>query len=294
MTAIDDYYLYRPEKSLAIVLKQFKQGSPAKTEADFLVGEAILLADRGYGGFNLFETLRRNGTDYLIRVKNDFCREIVALAMKDFDTVINIEIRTTQTKRDKEDYGKCPNVHYLSGISKYGKDKVSTTWDFESSCKMSLRVVRFRIAENSYETIITSLQREQFPADRIKYLYHLRWQIETSFRDLKYTIGLTNFHARKEEFILQEIYARLTMYNLAERVMNALIIHQDKNRKFTYKVAFSDAAFIIRDYLKSHNPPDAVIVEAHILQHVIPIRPDRADERKMKPKSVVCFLYRVA
>lgn len=102
------------------------------------------------------------------------------------------------------------------------------------------------------------------------------------------------FHARKEEFILQEIYARLTMYNLAERVVNALIVHQDQNRKFTYKAAFSDAAFIIRDYLKSHDPPGAVAVEAHILQHVIPIRPGRADERKMKPKSTVCFLYRVA
>ena len=119
--------------------------------------------------------VRRNGIDYLIRVKNDFCWEIAALPMKDFDTVIHIEIRTTQTKWEKEDYGKCSNVHYLSGISKYGKDKVSTTWNFKSPCKMGLRVVRFRIAENSYETIITSLPRDQFPADRIKYLYHLRW-----------------------------------------------------------------------------------------------------------------------
>ena len=38
VAAVDDYYLYRPEKSPAIVLKQFKQSTPAKTEADFLVG----------------------------------------------------------------------------------------------------------------------------------------------------------------------------------------------------------------------------------------------------------------
>ena len=44
VTAIDDYYLYRPEKSPAIVLKQFKQSSPAKTEADFLVGEEFEIA----------------------------------------------------------------------------------------------------------------------------------------------------------------------------------------------------------------------------------------------------------
>ena len=33
-----------------------------------------------------------------------------------------------------------------------------------------------------------------------------RWGIERSFRKLKYTIGLTNFHAKKVEYILQEIF----------------------------------------------------------------------------------------
>ena len=41
VTAIDDYYLYRPEKSPAIVLKQFKQSVPAKTEEDFLIGDEL-------------------------------------------------------------------------------------------------------------------------------------------------------------------------------------------------------------------------------------------------------------
>ena len=33
--------MYRPEKSPAVVLRQFKQSTPAKTEADFLVGDEI-------------------------------------------------------------------------------------------------------------------------------------------------------------------------------------------------------------------------------------------------------------
>ena len=39
VAAVDEYYMYRPEKSTAVVLKQFKQSTPAKTEADFLVGD---------------------------------------------------------------------------------------------------------------------------------------------------------------------------------------------------------------------------------------------------------------
>ena len=83
--------------------------------------KAILLADRGYGGFNFFETLHRNGTDYLRLVKNDFCREIVVLPMKDFDTVIHIEIWTTQTNLDKADCGRCPNIHYFPAFPNTGK-----------------------------------------------------------------------------------------------------------------------------------------------------------------------------
>ncbi|WP_447558201.1 transposase [Streptococcus suis] len=39
---------------------------------------------------------------------------------------------------------------------------------------------------------------------KLKELYAYRWGIETSFRDLKYSIGLTHFHAKKKEGILQE------------------------------------------------------------------------------------------
>lgn len=46
--------------------------------------------------------------------------------------------------------------------------------------------------------------------------YSMRWGIETSFRELKYAVGLTSFHAKKREYILQEIWARLILYNFCE------------------------------------------------------------------------------
>jgi hypothetical protein len=47
---------------------------------------------------------------------------------------------------------------------------------------------------------------------KIKEIYALRWGIETSFRELKYAIGLSNFHAKKVAYIKQEIFARLTLF----------------------------------------------------------------------------------
>ncbi|WP_306756916.1 transposase [Agathobacter rectalis] len=62
-------------------------------------------------------------------------------------------------------------------------------------------------------------------------IYHLRWGIETSFRELKYAIGLTSFHARKPDFIKQEIYARLLLYNYCELITTHVIKQMKNNDK---------------------------------------------------------------
>ena len=54
----------------------------------------------------------------------------------------------------------------------------------------------------------------------------MRWGIETSFRDLKHTLGLLHLHAKKVEFILQEVFAKLTMYNFCELITQSVVIQQ--------------------------------------------------------------------
>lgn len=77
------------------------------------------------------------------------------------------------------------------------------TFDFLPSKKSELtviyelpvRIVRFKISDDSYEVIATNLSEDLFSSDDLKMLYSMRWGIETSFRDLKYTVGLRYFHA---------------------------------------------------------------------------------------------------
>ncbi|MFQ8900510.1 MAG: transposase [[Clostridium] scindens] len=59
------------------------------------------------------------------------------------------------------------------------------------------RIVRFPVSENAYEVAVTNLDKKDFPSELLKQLYAKRWGIETSFRDLKYTIGLLHFHSKK-------------------------------------------------------------------------------------------------
>lgn len=73
----------------------------------------------------------------------------------------------------------------------------------------------------------------EYPEKTIKDLYAGRWGIETSFRDLKYTVGMLNFHSKKVMCIKQEIYAHLIMYNFAEMITSHVVIEK-KQRKHTY------------------------------------------------------------
>ena len=138
---------------------------------------------------------------------------------------------------------------------------------------------------------MTNLDATSFPPFELKQLYNMRWGIETSFRELKYTVGLLHFHAKKVECIYQEIFARLIMYNFTELITSPVVISK-ADLKYTYKVNFSVAVHICRQFfLGNVSPPD---VEALIRRYVSPIRPGRSRPRNMTTKYAVSFMYRVA
>ena len=140
-------------------------------------------------------------------------------------------------------------------------------------------------------TLITNLDAEAFPSDERIRLYHLRWGIETSFQQLKYTIGPSLFQSKKVEYITQEIFARLTMYNFCELITSHVVI-QKKRRKYVYQTNFTAAVHICRQFLQGAVSPPKV--EDLIEQQVVPIRPGRSTPRKTKNIKFNGFFYRIA
>ena len=158
---------------------------------------------------------------------------------------------------------------------------------------IEFRAVRFSITDDSYETLITNLDESDFSPSELKSLYARRWGIETSFRELKYSVGLINFHAKKREYIIQEIFARLTMYNFTEMITSHIVIGQT-DTKHTYQVNFTVAIHICKRFLRCAGNVLSFDVEALIRKNILPIRPNRADIRKIRCKAAVSFVYRVA
>lgn len=121
----------------------------------------------------------------------------------------------------------------------------------------------------------------------------MRWGIETSFRDLKYTVGLVNLHGKRDAFVEQEIYSALTAFNFASRVCRVVVIRQPKKGLYAYRVNFKMAVTLCREFLKGRDT-DGEKLLAEIARYTIPIREGRSDQRKLYAKGFVGFTYRVA
>ncbi len=261
-----------------------------------LIDKALVMADRNYESFNDFAHVIEKGWYFLIRVKDVGSSGIAKgldLPCEDcFDVEVNLNITRKQTNAvkallsDRNHYRFIPPAATFDYLPARNRKAEPTRW-----YPLSFRIMRFSISEGSYEAIITNLPTEEFPPPEIKKLYAMRWGIETSFRALKYTVGLLYFHSKKAEYIRHEIAARLIMYNFFELITTNVII-RTKNRKHSYKANFTRAVHICRMFLRGDiSPPD---VEAQIARNIVPIRPDRQRKRERLFSSVISFAYRLS
>ena len=56
---------------------------------------------------------------------------------------------------------------------------------------------RVKIKPEAFETVLTNLDGQIYPPQKLKELYAGRWGIETSFWDLKYTLGMLHFFQKR-------------------------------------------------------------------------------------------------
>lgn len=259
------------------------------------IEKAILIADRGYESYNNLAHIQEKGWNYLIRIKDGIAGIKSGLILPnedEFDIPIQLNLTRKQTNAVKKLFNEKNNYKFVPSSTRFDYlPAKSRKFDPATFYTLSFRIVRFKISESTFETIITNLPAEQFSASEIKKLYAMRWGVETSFRELKYTLGLLHLHSKKTEFVYQEIFAKLTMYNFCELITQSVVI-QKRKRKYDYKVNFSDAVHICLQFFLGKVTPSNV--EALLMKYISPIRPGRKNTRKLMPKQAYSFIYRVA
>lgn len=272
---------------------------------------SIFIMDRGYSGLNVFETLNRlKNAFYLIRIKANELNEIKDLPEEECDVDIICHVTTSwlyyKEHRESEPYLHWVKKEVKKKAKKEAKEEAKEEakyirWNHEDDCKVHLRVVKFRINESGkdqWEVLVTNLDRSDFPLADMKGLYDMRWGIETSFRNLKYSVGVVNFHSKKSESIKMEMFAHLIMFNVVNRYIAFLPVKYKTNHKThittAYVVNFKQACDIVRQYFRRylcHNMGD-ILDEMN--QYRNPVRLNRKAPRHCRSQGVVSFQFRVA
>lgn len=250
--------------------------------------DVILVADRGYENYNIMAHADQKGWKYVIRVKdvnsNGMASALDLPHAGSFDTDVTLTFTRKNNKKTKAaGYRWMPQNQMFDYLPPKSEDTYT----------LPFRIARFKISDENYEVVVTNLDRSQFPSKNLKEIYQLRWGIETSFRELKYAIGLTSFHAKKVDYIKQEIFARLTLYNYCE-LITTHVIKNAANKDKTKQVNFTIAIYICREFLRQKRQLSPPAVIKLIEKNILPVRPNRKDPRKVKPQASVSFLYRVA
>lgn len=247
--------------------------------------KSIILADRGYESYNLIATCLEQKQKFVIRVKDITSNGMLSpLSLPDgeWDMDITRKITRKQTKETKNN--KDQYVILVNGSGKF--DYLEYEQDYYD---MKFRVVRFKITADTYECLITNLNQDEFTPKDLKEIYHMRWNEETSFRELKYKVGLINFHSKKRNFLKQEIYARFILFNVSNMIIETISL-QKECVKYVWKVNYATALTNIRRYLKKEIDENNLITR--IKKFLIPIRPGRNYSRNVKPKSLIPLNYK--
>ena len=250
--------------------------------------DSIIVADRGYESYNTIAHLENNGLKYVIRIKTSggIAQKFNIPHDKETDFSANILL----TRRHTNEVKANPKLYrYLSA---------SSTFDFlpkesKDTYSLKFRIIRLKISENNYETIVTNLYDDEFSAEDIKMIYKMRWGIETSFRELKYHVGLIAFHSKKKDCVIQEIFASLIMYNFSMLITENILIDDDKHNKYRSKVNYAVAIHICITFYRCNNVSPSHLRKL-IARNKCPVRHNRNALRKTRYHSAIPFNYRLS
>lgn len=250
----------------------------------------IIMGDRGFESYNNLAHVERKGWKYLIRIKDAHSSGIAAGLHLPRSSEFEVDVQRILTRKQTKEVKADPSLFRFL--------PTCAAFDFldlyeNKFYPISFRIVCFKIAPDTYETIITNLDRKAFPPSELKKLYNMRWGIETSFRALKYAVGLASFHSKRTEYITQEVFAALIMYNFSELIASHAIVQQ-KNTRYCYQINFALAVRICRHFLHSCDSLHPPNVEALILAYILPVRNGRCFPRNIHFRQAVGFNYRLA
>jgi len=220
-------------------------------------GDLILL-DRGYPAFWLFLFILSKQAHFCARVKTSWT-----------------EVRKFRNSGKKE---KIITLHpSLASIEQCKK------------LNLQVRAIRIELDSGETEILLTSLMdKDLYPHEIFKELYHLRWTVEENYKTAKSRIEIENFSGKSVESVYQDFHAKVFAMNLTATLTHpAQDIITGEQKKYAYRINVTQALSKMKDSIvllfKRPNIMELLTKLFDLfLVTIEPIRPGRKYPRKQR------------
>ena len=254
----------------------------------------LLIADRGFGSYNFFKTAEKAGAHYLVRITEKRAQGILGEeGFRKLEASSDVTVTRRLVRHHRQSAWQHPDEPEA-----YRFIGADTQFDFlepgkDGEIPVTIRIVRVKIADGTYEYLATDVPPAELSLLDLKSIYRLRWGIETSFRDLKHTLGAEKFRSRHREFVIQELWGRMILYNFCMEIVNQVSLKK-QGCKHVYRINVAQALKTCHEFLCAcAHLRESMDVEGWILKaEKSPVRDGRSYPRKKKHHGAQGFNYR--
>jgi hypothetical protein len=162
------------------------------------------------------------------------------------------------------------------------KPKDNPQWMSKSDISKIPKELKIRELNVSGKTLITTmLCPKKSTITIIKNLYKERWHIEVDFRNIKITLGLTEFKCKSPKMIIKEMWTSFLAYNIIRTLMLESALY---TKILPRRLSFKNALQLYLRYLESDTIKSSKLLLL-IAEKIIGNREGRIEPRLIKKRS---------
>lgn len=244
--------------------KSVGERDAACTHFKHLTANDLLLLDRGYPAFWLFQLILQTGAQFCARLPIDLWTKVKTQLLESAKNEILLTLEPSHSAAQKCIELGLPVTPLL------------------------LRFIKIKLDNGEYEILVTSLTDcEKYSYDVFKELYFKRWPIEEQYKFFKSRIEIENFTGKSVLAVKQDFYARVFMGNLAAMLrfpINQKVKTEKSERDIEYQINKTRAAAKMKNagiLLFFRNDILSIINALFLLfvQNLSAVRPNRKSPR---------------
>jgi hypothetical protein len=232
-----------------------------------LLPNDLLLLDRGYPAYWVFNLIISQGGNFCARISNKW---------------------------------KIVQTFIESGLDQDFVD-IDASYQSIKECNemglgvapLHLRLIRVELDSGEIEVLITSLtDKKKYPKEIFKDLYHKRWPVEVDYLFMKERVEIGNFSGQSELSVYQDFHSKVLAKNLAVVLSSPAQVSvecESKEKKYEYQLNMTQVFSKSKDtlFLLFERPRKIVVKIIQGLHELFsaatePVRPGRKFKRKHK------------